>query len=57
MKCVSLVGTVNEIRCLLPRTNMAQERQAVVAGGRALKDGVVKAEPPACTCFGFSGGL
>lgn len=57
MPYVSLVGTVHEVRCLLPRTNTAQEGQAVVAGRRALKDGVVKAEPPACTCFGFNMGL
>lgn len=46
MPYVSLVGTVNEIRHLLPRANTGQEGQAVVAGRRALKDGMVKAEPP-----------
>lgn len=57
LQCVSLVGTVNEIRSLLPRANTVQEGQAVVAGRRALKGAVVKAEPPACTCFGFNIGL
>lgn len=43
----------DEIRCFLPRTNPAQEGQAIGAARRAWKDSVVKAEPSACTCFGL----